>query len=98
MEGHEINAVVIGFKEDQDLDGFGLASAPAGVTPIGMPSYVDGMWEWGLGLDAEGRKQVVSEQGDVLWKSVLGNLAKSTTWFVEEVGRSWNAIRKVINR
>lgn len=70
LEGHEINAVIIGFKEDQDLDGFGLASAPAGVTPIGMPSYVDGMWEWGLGLDAEGRKQVVSEQGDVLWKSV----------------------------
>ena len=49
-------------------------------------------------MNAEGRRQVVSEQGDVLWKSVSGNLAKSTAWFVEEVGLSWNAIRKVINR
>jgi len=41
LEGHEINVVTTGFKEDQGLDGFGLASTPAGVTPTGMPSYVD---------------------------------------------------------
>lgn len=65
------------------------------VALIEMPALTDGEWDWGLGLDREGRSQVVSKQGDVLWKSVPGNLAKSTAWFVQEVGLSWDNIRKV---
>ena len=49
-------------------------------------------------MDAEGRRQVVSKQGDVLWKSVWGNLGESIAWFVKKVKLSWNAVRKIINR
>lgn len=62
---------------------------------IDMPDIVNGEWEWGLGLDAEGRRSVVAKQGDILWKSVPGNLAKTAAWFVCEVGLSWDEIGKV---
>ena len=72
-----------------------VVDGEAVVTLIEMPAFTDGEWDWGLGLDREGRSQVVSKQGDVLWKSVPGNLAKSTAWFVQEVGLGWDDIRKV---
>lgn len=67
--------------------------------PLATPSYwAEGgscRWDWGLGLGPEDRKKVVCKQGDMLWKSVPGNLATTTVWFVEEVGLSWDEMRKV---
>lgn len=60
-----------------------------------MPAYIDGKWEWGLGLGPKERNKVVIKQGDLLWKSVPGNLAKATAWFVKELGLSWDDMRKV---
>lgn len=49
-------------------------------------------------MGPEGRNKVVCKQGDLLWKSVPTNLARSTAWFVEEVGLSWDEMRKVCLR
>lgn len=68
-------------------------------TPLATPAYHGeggrGRWDWGLGLGPEDRKKVVCKQGDMLWKSVPGNLAKTTVWFAQEVGLSWDEMRKV---
>ena len=90
--------VILGLAEGRELNEMGLPSSlSAGETPIKVPAYVCGEWEWGLGLGPEERKRVIFKQGDMLWKSVPGNLAKSTAWFVEEVGLSWDAMRKVMD-
>lgn len=46
-------------------------------------------------MGPEGRKKVVCKQGDLVWKSVPTNLVRSTAWFVEEMGLSWDEMRKV---
>lgn len=82
-------------KLEAGPEGSGAKVVEAIEPPMDMPSYANGEWDWGLGLGPKGRRQVVSKQGDILWKSVPGNLAKSTAWFVQEVGLSWDDMRKV---
>ena len=73
------------------------ASTPPGMAiTLTTPGYVKGRgWDWGLGLGPEERNKVVSKQGDLVWKSVPTNLARSTAWFVQEAGLSWDDMRKV---
>ncbi|CAN0077340.1 unnamed protein product, partial [Ectocarpus sp. 12 AP-2014] len=87
-------------REEVAAAGQGAGPEPQRVEPtLAVPVYTEGGgWDWGLGFGREERGKVVCKQGDLLWKSVVGNLAKSASWFVEEVGLSWDEMRKVVER
>ncbi|CAN0340037.1 unnamed protein product [Ectocarpus sp. 6 AP-2014] len=87
-------------REEVAAVGQGAGPEPQRAEPtLAVPVYTEGVgWDWGLGLGREERGKIVCKQGDLLWKSVVGNLAKSASWFVEEVGLSWDEMRKVVER
>lgn len=73
-----------------------VLALPPSATTLTAPAYgKEQGWDWGLGLGPEARNKVVCKQGDLLWKSVPTNLASSAAWFAEEVGLSWDDMRKV---
>ncbi|CBN80236.1 conserved unknown protein [Ectocarpus siliculosus] len=87
-------------REEVAAVGQGAGPEPQRAEPtLAVPVYTEGVgWGWGLGFGREERRKIVCKQGDLLWKSVVGNLAKSASWFVEEVGLSWDEMRKVVER
>ncbi|CAM9433702.1 unnamed protein product [Ectocarpus sp. 4 AP-2014] len=87
-------------REEVAAVGQGAGTEPQRAEPtLAVPVYTEGRgWDWGLGFGREERGKIVCKQGDLLWKSVVGNLAKSACWFVEQVGLSWDETRKVVER